>query len=616
MKLCVFLYSDATVIVNFGTRSVTPLYMVLANVLEDMPEQERTVVVGFLPCLPEDQLRDLGIKKSDRATFRAQIFQKALEIIVRLGAFSNNYDPHGVVIGHETVYPVLAGYLGDRPELMMAAGMYKAQNGNLQHACRRCSVQGSELGIICEQAFVPDVDDVEEEVLEALAALEVRRHGTVQQNKELLQSLSRAEAPRALAKCRFFSTAACTPRCTLHTALLVISKYLLEWTMLEIVARDKSLSEVNERVFLVDPAIPELYKADQQGKWKLHPRVKTAQFKKRALFALFVAMRGFFCDPERDDVLGVLSEWHRVYALWTKTEFTEQDVEELGQAICVFRTRCAAVFKQHTAFAFVTQHELTHVPEDLLLYGSHRVTTTAQLEKLHKSVKELVRRSNFHDNASTWCYVLAEYVFSRLMLPPTAAADEMRSKPATFQLTGHGMELTLGQFIDKLQGRQPALKHLAAAWARTFHRNGAEGQSVYDGLRVHKQYKMGLLGKIRASEDLYSKARHDVILVRSQGRALYYRVIVVLDAICRSFLAPRDRVHFFVERLELRSERDAIFGMPLVESTNEFLLVDKTTISSIEVIYVPIPLPKIAERNQEYFLSRTDLSASNEAFDE
>jgi len=585
-KLCVFLYSDGTQVVKFGERSFHPIVMILANVGEGFPRKERFQLCGFLPVLTTPVLQSLGVKKAEYAKFRARVFQKTLEVIVRTGGMTQ-HDYDGVLVsplgadGVVRAFPILAAYIGDRPELLAAVGMKLSHSSDQHHPCRRCSVLGSELGEIQADEPEPDLCDHADLVTEAVYHLAMRTRGKVGKSEEVLQKLSRAEVIPALQECRFFNRAACTPRCSLHTGVLVMENYLLNWVLklTEKKFGPAGIEMLNERVKLVDRGIAELYqlKKNKGGEWGLSPKVKTAQHKHRALEALRIALRGFFVPALTDDgVIQVLGHWTMLYQLWHAQNFTEDDVDRLQQAVNNFRSAARTVFKNETDFRFITQHELLHIGSDMLFYGRETETSTAHLEALHRFfVKVPFSTSNKLQLTATFVHVLNEFVLTFLSAPLASPGEdgdteEALARASGGRLVGKGVNITLSHALIQVKGSHPSFEWAKASLKIHQHvslRPQAENGHMAElnrTVRRHLSYQC-LNGKpIYAAEQYHGKERWTV--VRHDGK--FYMSILLLQ--CKGF-ANRSSHLLLARRLEVAEDPVGCFyNMTLVRATSEY----------------------------------------------
>jgi hypothetical protein len=517
-RICVALYSDATTVVHVGQRSMHPVYAQLMNGADTFPEVERRFLAGYIPVLDVGLLGQLGIRKGDYTRFRAQVFQCVIGAIARIGGMTV-HDPNGLLVrrwGSDnviSVYPILCAYLGDRPELQMVAGRFVSHSDKLQQPCRRCSVHGCDLHLVDEEVEQPHNLDLDAAITAAFDLLAHPQHGTKSGINDFLTEHSVSLVQSGLVACKFWDAPVCTPRCSLHTAVLVIEGYILRWLPRLPTVDGRMLANLNARIATVDPGLGgDLYSLD---KFKLSPRIKTAQHLHRAFLAASIAVREWLLpNPSRDRLVMVMCLWRRLYERWMAPTFTHDDMDVLCRLVTAFRLELPRVFVGLSAsdFGFPTLHELVHIAQDRLLYGNDQVTSTQLLEHYHiEAVKEPFQHSNktqYH--VSLVLQMVRSYAQAVILRPITAPATAALAAPHNVGLLGRGVVLTLVEVIIERSNLLPHFqwRQLETAWsqlARLQHNVAAQCLTVFSQVWISSG------SSVVASPSHYGRVRLDII---------------------------------------------------------------------------------------------------------
>ena len=563
-----------------------PVYMQLLNGSKLIPESERRFLVAYVPVLSAMVLRGLGVKQADHARFRAQVFHRVLGTVARLGGMTDN-DPEGLHVrpwGEEEalqVFPVLCAYLGDRPELQMVAGRFVSQSDKLQQPCRRCGVHGCDLHVVAESLEEPLDLDLDAAIMAALDVLRDPHHGDKSGVNDFLTEHSVSLVESGLAGCKFWSPAVCTPRCSMHTAELVLEGNMMCWIPQLPSVDVAKLKALNARVAVVDPALgDELYLLD---KFKLNPSVKTAQHLHRAFCAVSIAVRGWLIpDHTCDRLVWLLCTWRQFYDLWTSPTFTEADMDLLVRLEAAFRTELPRVFAglSPSDFAFPTLHELTHIAQDRLLYGNDQVTTTQQLEHFHiEAVKDPFQGSNKTSAGTSLALQMvrsfAESVLLRPIFLPVAAATAVHFDGNV----GRGEVVLLGNVVQQRVREHYDWKQLQSHWSRLAR---VQGRIQEQPLTVFSQHRSKGL-TVLATPFHYGHARFDIVNVADDAAPRFMLALLIFTASAPQLPVALGNSFIFGCVLSLPDPSGvcAVYKLHHVRETSEYDIVSTSCIRSV-----------------------------------
>lgn len=589
--LALFLYSDETIIVRIGQRQMHPIYMILANAHADVATEDKIVLVGFVPILSveDDLFLDLNPKSS--SLFRARMFHQVLELVVTLAGMTTS-SPNGIILTVDKapfrVYPVLAAYLADRPEQLKASGKMQSHSCSLQSGCRMCSIAGSQFSDVSGKYWGTDIKPKEKynEIRDAIEALVTRVRGTVGPNEAFFRSESRAEVISALLNCRHYVIEACSPHCSLHSFKIVMSTYLLNWVLQLLVREDEAtkaaqkvvamarkratangdvlleeesadgdeedeenayfgknssdmIKKVNRRVGMADESIPHLYKLSIKGKgWKLNPEIKTGQYRARALAALTIAMRSLRAPEGQDDVYYAVCLWDRISRHVFARRLYYEDLLDLSNLIEEFRRTAKRAFANETKFEFPIQHDITHFPANIRMFGCAFEFTTDTMERLHGPfVKRLFETPKRLKDDSTTRHILVQYVLKYM-----AASTDFRFELAPILRIGLIGKPERTSFREVVEQRVLECRsrpdRAVFDWAKIYRlwdeltaaRGNLPRSDVAIGRELHKVHSQMHLypSKILASPRFHNTYRiHHVVC---DGNGVFHFVLLIFSA--------------------------------------------------------------------------------------
>ena len=598
--LVTFLYADATVLVKRGTRSAHPVYMVYANPNAAVPKSQLWLLVGYMPVVSKEYMDDEGIAGPvSQATFRAQIWQKSIEIITRRMGVTQ-HTRNGIYItplGHnEPVHfiPILGAFLGDRPELMMAVGMYTSQNASqMARPCRTCNIAGPELLQPVHRHHPVGRPDDMDVVARCSAIIDDRTPGQVTHAREVLRAHSRQAVKPAVSDCYFFSLETSTPRCTLHTTKIVMSTYLLTWTWKSFLAQDPSeqwLNTINSRARRIDPTLGPIYHKGKGG-WGIHPSIMTGQHRQRALDVLVFAARGVaVADYKNDLTVRALATWRHLYVSLTLKRLTAVNLNEIDRCVGYLKGQSLQAFGAQTTFAFPTGHELEHIRLDREEYGNFTVTNTEQGEKGHKTmVKEYWSQTSRQKTERTMVKTMEFYVQGHILRPLSAAVDES-PKTKRVGLVGNGTTMEMGKLIDEYEHhRDPGMQsipwhRLLAAWAQECsdpdqYNTSTPDSMMHQNMRIHQQYRFSQGEKVKATPRFHrTKYLTDVVKLADNS---YRRVVLIFGATNRALTADGYAAAYFYVQHMRYVEHCTVYMLELVQETDVYSIIKPSEVQKL-----------------------------------
>jgi hypothetical protein len=460
----------------------------------------------------------------------------------------------------------------------MVAGRFVSHSDKLQQPCRRCSVRGCDLHRVAEEVEEPLDLDLDAAIDAAFELLVAPQHGAKSGINDFLTEHSVSLVQSGLAACKFWAAPVCTPRCSLHTAVLVLEGYMLRWVPQLRGVDGVKLADLNARVAVVDPGLgEELYLLD---KFKLNPRVKTAQHLHRAFLAVSIAVRGWLLpDHTRDRLVLVMCEWRRLYERWMAPTFTEADMDALTLLEAGFRKELPLVFAGLSAsdFGIPTLHELTHIAQDRLLYGNDQVTSTQLLEHYHiAAVKELFQQSNKTTQQVSLALQLGCMYAQAIMMRPIAAPAPALPAPHVVGLMGRGAALDAvvaerARELPHFQWRQ-----LKTAWSglARVQRNAVTNLTVFSQLWIAAGCS------VVASPSHYGRVRLDVVDLGDAGPAPFAVALLLFSASAPLLPAVLGRSFVFCQLLSLPDAGGvcSVYHLHHAVETDRYAIVPTSTI--------------------------------------
>lgn len=160
--LPVFISSDKTRVVMFGTKSAYPVYMTIGNIpkeLRQKPSQRTHVLIGYLPTTPLHHVQN----KASRRRMVANLFHYCVSHMLRP---LKSVGEEGILMSSgdgvtRRTFPIFSCFVGDYPEQVLVSG---CKTGD----CPKCPATRAELGKLEDRYQYRDLA----KILEALSTFE------------------------------------------------------------------------------------------------------------------------------------------------------------------------------------------------------------------------------------------------------------------------------------------------------------------------------------------------------------------------------------------------------------------------------------------------------------
>jgi len=158
-----FISSDKTRVVAFGTKTAYPVYLTIGNIPKELrrkPSRRTHILLGYLPTTPLHHVSSTASRRRMLANLFHYCFAQMLEPLKHLATTGPIEMSSGDGVVRRT-FPILACFVGDYPEQVLVSG---CKTGD----CPRCPAKRVELGDLEEDYEYRDLS----KILEALATFE------------------------------------------------------------------------------------------------------------------------------------------------------------------------------------------------------------------------------------------------------------------------------------------------------------------------------------------------------------------------------------------------------------------------------------------------------------
>jgi len=158
-----FISSDKTRVVAFGTKTAYPVYLTIGNIPKELrrkPSRRTHILLGYLPTTPLHHISSVASRRRMLANIFHYCFTRILEPLKSL----DKTGPIEMSSGDGTMrraFPIFACFVGDYPEQVLVSG---CKTGD----CPKCPAKRVELGDLEEDYEYRDLV----KILEALATFE------------------------------------------------------------------------------------------------------------------------------------------------------------------------------------------------------------------------------------------------------------------------------------------------------------------------------------------------------------------------------------------------------------------------------------------------------------
>lgn len=590
--LSLAVYSDSTTLSRKGQRSMHAMYLELLNGAESFPEREKRFLVGFVPSFSKRELKKAGIPTTKHSEFRASVFHLVLRFLARLGGMTI-HDPDGIhVVPHgsstfENVYAVLAAHKGDRPEQNLVAGKFGSQSWRLKRFCRACNTPGDCMHHDFEEIPALAVQNLDAAIDEAIAILGDPQWGDVGAVASWQREHSVLLVKNGYRECRMWNNAQGTPRCEMHTLVIVLETLLLKWTLAYTLEHGgvNAVVAINERVELIDPGLGEVYDPTKET---LNPNIFTAQHRHRALRAVTLGVRGVlnrrFAD---DELVAILVKWERLYTLARQDALSENELRSLDILVAEFRRESREMFRKYTAsdFRFPTMHELIHLTQDVRRYGALSVMSTKLGEHDHiDNVKEPFQSASNHtkNQENLALQLLNVCVQRRILAPLTLVEPHQAPRNHRIGFGSREKSVAMSDLIRsqlRVRGNRIDWNHLGGSWCEF-----AKLKDV-NSVRItpFKWWCASQSGvKAIANASYYQRPRYDVLCLRGvPEKKRFVRLLLCFEADERSRASTMGGTEFmWVQQLE-RPKMCPVYQRMRVYENDSFLIIRPSKVVSV-----------------------------------
>lgn len=159
----IFISSDKTRVVAFGTKTAYPVYLTIGNIPKELrrkPSQQTHILLGYLPTTPLLHVSSVA----SRRRMLANLFHYCFACMLAPLRSLDKTGPIKMSTGDGTVrrtFPIFACFVGDYPEQVLVSG---CKTGD----CPRCPTKRKDLGDLKDDYEYRDLA----KILEALATFE------------------------------------------------------------------------------------------------------------------------------------------------------------------------------------------------------------------------------------------------------------------------------------------------------------------------------------------------------------------------------------------------------------------------------------------------------------
>ena len=139
--ISVFISSDKTRVVAFGTKTAYPVYLTIGNIPKELrrkPSRQTHILLGYLPTTPLHHVSSTASHRRMLANLFHYCFSRMLEPLKSLDQTGPIKMSSGDGVVRRT-FPIFACFVGDYPEQVLVSG---CKTGD----CPRCPAKRKGLG--------------------------------------------------------------------------------------------------------------------------------------------------------------------------------------------------------------------------------------------------------------------------------------------------------------------------------------------------------------------------------------------------------------------------------------------------------------------------------------
>jgi hypothetical protein len=314
-----------------------------------------------------------------------------------------------------------------------------------------------------------------------------------------------------------------------------------------------------------------------------------------------VATKNYASDP----ALSCLLVWRRIYHLATLKEFRLSDALELAETVPRLRHEASVLFRTFTKcdFHFPTQHELEHLAEDMIMFGSCSVTDTKLFEHEHiEAVKDpFIDESNHtFDEVSLWKQILNAFFRKRLAAPYVSSSDgdgSGRNKQvgASFKKKFTVQGIITARVTAAIQNRVD-WNLFFDSYQSTFYPRTEISSLLKDELYVSNSFVLNEKRLVSCPSYHLGLNRYDVFELNEPISDCWFgQVRLIFSPVLR-----RRTPYFWIQLLKSNNPLICdLYGERLVHQTPMHCIVEE---NRVKRVWYPVWIAQVDNQNCSYFL--------------